>query len=411
MIFNVISGGNASFVLVFIEGLISFFSPCIIPLLPVYMSYLAGNAKEEKDGTVHYKRKMVFLHTVFFVSGISIAFFALGMAFTALGGFFSRYQVIFTRIGGIIIIILGLFQLGIFELKFLQKERRLNTKIIEKKMNPLVAFVTGFTFSFAWTPCIGPMLSSVLIMASSAKDALVGNMLVLVYTLGFTIPFLILGLFTSKILEFLNSKKKLLKYTIKIAGIILIIVGIMTITGWMNGVSGYLNSMTEGSITEEEEETEEVERLPAFDFTLEDQFGNKHTLSDYKGKVVFLNFWATWCPPCKKEMPDIEKLYQEFNLNQDEVIILGVAEPKTEENFNTREVDKEGVIAFLDKNNYTFPTLFDEKGEVFRGYHIQAFPTTYFIDKEGKVLGYYPGMMTESIMRDNIQTTIDVTDK
>ena len=176
MIFNVISGGNASFVLVFIEGLISFFSPCIIPLLPVYMSYLAGNAKEEKDGTVHYKRKMVFLHTVFFVSGISIAFFALGMAFTALGGFFSRYQVIFTRIGGIIIIILGLFQLGIFELKFLQKERRLNTKIIEKKMNPLVAFVTGFTFSFAWTPCIGPMLSSVLIMASSAKDALVGNM-------------------------------------------------------------------------------------------------------------------------------------------------------------------------------------------------------------------------------------------
>lgn len=414
MIVNVITQGNISFVLVFIEGLLSFFSPCILPLLPVYMTLLAGKAKEEKDGIIYYKRKTVFLHTLFFILGISFAFFILGMTFTTLGNYFVRNKAIFTRIGGIIIIILGLFQLGIFDFKFLQKERRINNKILEKKMNPIVAFITGFTFSFAWTPCIGPMLSSVLILASSSKDVVVGNLLVIIYTLGFTIPFLILGLFTTKILEFLNKKKKLLKYTIKAGGLILVLIGIMTFTGWLNGVSGYLNSLTNKFATEKTKEDEEKEDsseganvLPAIDFTLEDQYGNNHTLSDYKGKVVFLNFWATWCPPCKKEMPDIEKLYKEYNYNQDDVVILGIAEPKNDNNKNTREVSKEGIIEFLDENGYTFPTVFDETGEVFSDYYIQAFPTTFFIDKEGNMFGYYPGMMTESIMRSNIEGTLN----
>ncbi len=448
MTLSIFSGENFSIILVFIEGLLSFFSPCIIPLLPVYMSYLAGSAKEEVDGEIHYKRKTVFLHTVFFTIGISFAFFVLLMAFTAVGSFFNEYQNLFTRIGGIIIIILGLYQLGVFDFKFLQKERRMQPKILEKDMNPLIAFVMGFTFSFAWTPCIGPMLSSVLILASTAKSSAVGVILILAYTLGFTIPFLILGLFTTKILGFLNKKKNLLKYTIKAGGIILVIIGIMTFTGWMNGVSSYLNSITNDMIernieddleedesgslgdeetsepgldskveneevTEEESETEneaEADIIPAIDFTLTDQYGNEHTLSDYKGKVVFLNFWATWCPPCKMEMPDIEKLYQEFNYNQDDVVILGVSNPRTEDNPNTQEVTKDEVIEFLDDNGYTFPTVFDETGEIYYYYYIQALPTTFLIDKEGNVFGYYPGMMTESIMKTAIEDTAKSTE-
>lgn len=440
MFLNIFSGGNLSFILVFIEGLISFFSPCIIPLLPVYMSFLAGSAKAEKEGVIHYKRKTVFSNTVFFVMGISFAFFVLGMAFTALGSFFNKNQVLFTRIGGIIIIILGLFQLGVFDFRFLQKERRINLNLPERKMNPLIAFITGFTFSFAWTPCIGPMLSSVLILASSAKDGTIGNLLVIVYALGFTVPFLILGLFTTKILEFLNRKKKLLKYAIKAGGIILVIMGIMTFTGWMNGISGYLNSVTndfmsgneesekdleegnsqpedqvgdkdgEQAGTSETEDSEDQTIAPSIDFTLKDQYGVEHTLSDYKGKVVFLNFWATWCPPCKLEMPDIEKLYKEFNTNQDEIVILGVALPRTDQNTNTRELDKDGVIDFLEENKYTFPTVFDETGEVLQSYFIRAFPTTFFIDKEGNIFGYYPGMMTESIMRSALEDTLKSTD-
>ncbi len=446
---DIVSGESISIILVFLEGLLSFFSPCIIPLLPVYMTYLAGNAKEEVDGVIHYKRKKVFLHTVFFVIGVSFAFFVLLMAFSTVGSFFSRYQNLFTRIGGIIIVILGLYQIGVFDFKFLQRERRLNTSFLSKNMNPIVAFVMGFTFSFAWTPCIGPMLSSVLILASTAKNTTIAVLLVLAYTLGFAIPFLLLGLFTTKILEFLNRKKNLLKYTIKVSGVIMIIIGIMTFTGWMNGVSGYLNSVTndlisrneeisepedgvdsglgngsegqvdvglenettEEAITEEDEtEAEEAAIVPALDFTLTDQYGNEHTLSDYKGKVVFLNFWATWCPPCQQEMPDIEKLYNEYNLNQDDVVILGVAQPRTEENTNTREGTKEEVIEFLEENEYTFPTVFDETGEIHYYYYIQALPTTFFINKEGNIFGYYPGMMTESIMRNAIEDTIKSAD-
>lgn len=433
---NVVSSVN--FLLVFLEGIISFFSPCVIPLIPVYMSYLAGNAKSvDNTGMTKYQRKKVLFYTLFFILGISFAFFILGMSFTTIGRFFSSNKLLFTRIGGIIIIILGLFQLGIFNLSFLHKERKIYLNLENKRVNPIMAFIMGFTFSFAWTPCVGPMLSSVLLMASGAKTIVTGNLLVMVYTLGFILPFLLLGLFTTEVLSFLKAKKKLLQYTVKIGGVILVLMGVMTFTGWMNGISSYLNSIswnqnstensmdegiinnehdiennnsdsaTEDIVDKEQADASKDVNYPAFDFTLFDQYGNEHTLSDYKGKVVFLNFWATWCPPCKKEMPDIEELYQEFNLNEDEVIILGVANPKSEQYPNNNDVTKDEIIDFLDENNFTFPTVFDETGELLYNYYISAFPTTFMIDKEGNLFGYVPGMLTKDMMLSIIDQTLE----
>jgi len=457
MINGIVVTNSVSFILVFLEGILSFFSPCVIPLIPVYMSYLAGSGKKVgEDGIIDYDRKKVFLHTAFFVLGISFTFFILGMSFTALGSFFSSNKLLFTRIGGILILLLGLFQLGIFDLSFLQKERKINLNFADKKMNPLIAVIMGFTFSFAWTPCIGPALSSVLIMASGASTKLAGNMLVLVYALGFLIPFLLLGLFTTQVLNFLKSKQKFLKYTIKAGGVILIIMGVMTFTGWMNGVSSYLNSISSNqsssaqetaqttqqpdannasdTVTEDQnsanQETadgdstaadspttsekdntasEDTDKIPAFDFTLTDQYSNEHTLSDYKGKVVFLNFWATWCPPCKKELPDIEALYQEYNLNQDEVVFLGVANPKSNAYPNSQDGSIEEITAFLETNGYTYPTVFDETGEILQDYNITAFPTTFMIDKEGNIVGNVPGMMTKDIMINIINQSLQAT--
>ncbi|WP_097015678.1 cytochrome c biogenesis protein CcdA [Anaerocolumna aminovalerica] len=475
---GLVATDSISFILVFLEGIISFFSPCVIPLIPVYMSYLAGNAKKEEDGIITYGRKKVFFHTLFFVLGISFAFFILGMSFTALGKFFNTNKMLFTRVGGILIIILGLFQLGIFDLSFLQRERKIHINLANKNVNPLMALIMGFTFSFAWTPCVGPALSSVLIMASGAKTGLLGNMLVLVYALGFVLPFLLLGLFTTQVLDFLRKRKKLLKYTIKAGGIILILMGIMTFTGWMNGISSYLNSFTvnrqkneadynenhtendsgedtslgndntlnnsddsnqknnstakdntsktdvnteeDTSLPDEStqdtdensdntENEEKPEYPPAYDFTLTDQYGNTHTLSDYKGKVVFLNFWASWCGPCKKEMPDIEELYQKYNLNQDEVVFLGVANPKSKDYPHNSDEEKDEILEFLNENGYTFPTVFDETGEILMNYYITAFPTTFMINKEGNVMGYIPGMMTKDIMESVIEQTLEST--
>lgn len=445
MLNGIIATNSVNFALVFIEGLLSFFSPCVIPLIPVYMGYLAGSGKREKeDGTIVYERKKVFFHTLFFALGISFAFFILGMSFTALGSFFNHNKLLFTRAGGILIILLGTIQLGIFDVSFLQKERKIHLNLGDKKMNPLMALLMGFTFSFAWTPCIGPTLSSVLIMASGAKTSLTGNILVFVYGIGFLIPFLLLGLFTTQVLTFLKEKKKLVKYAIKVGGVILIIMGIMTFTGWMNNLSGYLssfsysqqddgNELTDQTVedtakdstldstdnTVEDRETDssntsetskEETSIPAFDFTLTDQYGKEHTLSDYKGKVVFLNFWATWCPPCKKEMPDIEELYQEYNLNQDEVVFLGVANPSSLEYPNNQDGTEDEIIQFLDDNGYSFPTLFDKTGEVLYDYYISAFPTTFMIDKEGNIVGYVPGMMTREIMESVIEQTINATE-
>jgi cytochrome c-type biogenesis protein len=462
--------GNVSFILVFMEGILSFFSPCVIPLIPIYMSYLAGNAKQTlEDGTITYDRKKVFFHTVFFVLGISSAFFLLGISFTALGTFFKTNQMLFTKIGGILIILLGLVQVGFLEIRFLQQERKFHLNLGDRRMNPLIAFLMGFTFSFAWTPCIGPALSSVLIMASSSSNSLLGNLLVLLYAAGFVIPFLLLGLFTTQALNFLKKHQKLLKYTVKAGGILLIVIGIMTFTGWMNTISAYVNRFVpqtsqnsqseqpskenpaentgDGQASEDNSSSESPSKdsqsgssdtaenitqtpssdgeadnsgsatdsssdqkiIPAFDFTLVDQYGNEHTLSDYKGKVVFLNFWATWCPPCKKEMPDIEEFYQDSGKNKEDIIVLGVANPASAKYPKNSDVSKEEVIAFLEENNYTFPVVFDETGEVLADYYISAFPTTFFINTDGNIYGYIPSMMTRDMIDNAIQQTIDST--
>ncbi len=232
---------NISTLLVFIEGFLSFFSPCVLPLIPVYISYLAGNGRKvNSDGTVIYERKKVLINSLFFVLGISSIFFLLGLSFSALGIFFNRNKDLFSKIGGIIIIIMGLVQLNIIKLNFLKVEKRMHLNIDSVKMNPLVAYIMGLTFSFAWTPCVGPALSSVLILASHAESTFASVLLVLIYTLGFVIPFIILGMFTTEALNFFKEKRNLVKYTIKIGGVILIIIGIMTFTGTFTTISRLL---------------------------------------------------------------------------------------------------------------------------------------------------------------------------
>lgn len=232
---------HVSFFLVFLEGFLSFFSPCVLPLIPVYISYLAGNGKKvDSNGTIIYERKIVFINTLFFVLGISSVFFLLGLSFSTLGTFFNQNKVLFSRIGGTIIIIMGFVQLDLIKLNFLKMEKRFHLELANSKMTPIIAFIMGFTFSFAWTPCVGPALSSVLILASNAKNAFSGNMLVLIYTLGFIIPFIILGIFTTEALNFFKEKRNMVKYTIKAGGIILIIIGIMTFTGTFTNLSRFL---------------------------------------------------------------------------------------------------------------------------------------------------------------------------
>ena len=137
-----------------------------------------------------------------------------------------------------------------------------------------------------------------------------------------------------------------------------------------------------------------------------DQNGNTHTLSDYKGRTVFLNFWATWCGPCQREMPEIQALYERYGNNEGDLVVLGVANPKTDEYPRNQDKSQEEVEQFLSDNGYTFPVVMDLTGDVFYSYGIQAFPTTFMIDTEGNVFGYVMSSLTADMMESIVQQTM-----
>ena len=433
---------------VFIQGLLSFFSPCVLPLIPLYVGYLAGGAaKEGDDGTIEYPRKKVLVNTLFFVVGVSFAFFLLGFGFTALGQFFTGNQRVFSVVAGIVMAAFGLYMLGAFgKTRVIETEHRLPFNLGRFAMNPLVALVLGFTFSFAWTPCVGPVPASVLLMASSSASAATGFALVGVYTVGFVLPFLAVGLFTGEVLRFFRTHGNVVKYTVKVGGALLIVMGVMTVTGWMNGVTSYLSSFGAAPAAQEQPADQDaadaengggsdgggpsdgasgsdrpsgggsadagaaskdgMRLAPHADLVLVDQDGTEHRLSDYRGKTVFLNFFATWCGPCQREIPDIEALYRDRGENAGEVVVLGVANPKTSEHPQNSDVGVDEVEAFIDEYGITYPVLMDTTGQLFSSFGVSSFPTTFMIDKDGYVFGYAAGMLTADVMGNIVDQTI-----
>lgn len=432
-------------VTVFFQGLLSFFSPCVLPLIPLYIGYLSGGTgRRSEDGRIYFERKKVMLHTLFFVLGTSFAFFLLGLGFSALGVFFQSNQLLFARMGGVLVVLFGLYQLGTFgSSRVLGNEHRLPFQMDRLAMSPATAFLMGFTFSFAWTPCVGPALASVLIMSASAGTRFAGFLLIGVYTLGFVLPFLAVGLFTTALLELFKKHMHMVRYTVKAGAVLMVMMGLLMFTGRMNGITGYLSSVTgngsgtageetagsdvmseeaggsgmadketaesgagQGEGTEREEaagDGEEYPVLPALDFELYDQYGNVHRLKDYAGKTIFMNFWATWCPPCRAEMPDIQKLYESYDMEgEDALIVLGVAAP-----LYGQEGSKEDIAAFLEENGYTYPVLMDEEHGLFLEYGIFSYPTTYMIDRDGNVFGKASGQLTYDIMESIVKQTME----
>nr|WP_191384106.1 cytochrome c biogenesis protein/redoxin [uncultured Lachnoclostridium sp.] len=419
---------------VFIQGLLSFLSPCVFPLIPLYIGYLSGGTGvKDEEGVWHYPRGRVLVNTVFFVLGISFTFFLLGLGVSAAGSFFKDYQSIFARVGGILVIALGLYQLGVFgSSKLLGNEHRLPFHLDRMAMSPVTALLMGFSFSFAWTPCVGPALSSVLLMTASAGTRAKGFLMIGVYTLGFVLPFLAVGIFTTSLLKLFRRHMNIVKHTVKLGAVLMLLMGLMMFTGKMNDITGYLSgvgSAGQESVSEDagnvgdessqqdgsdgsgresgqsqEDENGGGSGADTVDFALTDQHGTQHSISDYRGKVIFLNFWATWCSPCRMEMPDIQELYQEYEGmgEEAEVVFLSVATPGI-----GGEGTREEVIRFMEENGYTYPVLMDETGEVSAMFGISAYPTTYMIDREGKVYGYVSGTLSRENMESIIRQTLE----
>lgn len=380
---------HISLALVFVEGLVSFLSPCVLPIIPIYMGYLAGNSNEKRNSN-----KKVLLFTISFIFGILLAIFLMNASINLLQSFLKEHMTLFVRIGGILIVLLGIYQLGFIKINFLQRTFRFSLKT-DNKMNVMVAFIMGFTFSFAWTPCIGPALSSILLLAASSGDFWYSNFLMIIYAFGFTLPFLVLGLFTNKALNWLNSHCDIVKYTTKIGAVILIIFGLMMFSGKLNTISNYM-SPSQGQVSTNQ--AENSDDSVNYGNALLNQDDKPISLADYHGKVVFLNFWATWCPPCQREMPEIQKLSEKYQ-NSEDIAILTVVMP------GGQEMDAAGIKKFLKEKGFTMPVIFDD-GRLSSSFQITSLPTTYMFDRDGNVYGSVVGQLSSDMMENIIDRTL-----
>ncbi len=229
---------------VFIAGFLSFFAPCILPLLPVYISVLSTDEKGslENQKLLTFGKLIINPHLIFktflFVMGISTSFVLLGFGAGALGSYINTKW--FIMVCGFIVILLGLHQIGLFNFSFLEREKKVHLKRSSKR-DVFGTYLLGFTFSFGWTPCIGPILGAVLGLSASKGQAAYGGLLMFVYALGLLIPFMILSIFSDLLLRHVKLLKKHMKKIRIVGGIIIVLMGLLLMTNNLNLLVTLLN--------------------------------------------------------------------------------------------------------------------------------------------------------------------------
>lgn len=212
-----------------LAGLLSFFSPCVLPLIPAYFGFISGCSLEElTESCTAEIRKRVFLSTVSYVCGFSLVFILMGASATYLGGLIHKYGDSIRIAGGIVIILLGVHLSGVIRIRGLEFEKRIHLK--KKPLHFGGTFIIGMAFAAGWSPCIGPLLGSILIVAGNQETVWQGIRLLAVYSAGLAVPFIVMSIFISILLAFIKKASKAIKYVNAIAGILLIIVGVLLLT-------------------------------------------------------------------------------------------------------------------------------------------------------------------------------------
>jgi len=213
----------------FLAGLLSFLSPCVLPLIPAYFAFITGFSVEElTNGENAQIRKKVILSTISFVCGFSLLFILLGASASFLGSLITRYSFFIEIVGGLVIILFGFHLLGWLPIKRLQVEKRFHVR--DKPLHFLGTFIVGMAFGAGWSPCVGPMLGSILIVAGSGETIWQGIGLLAVYAAGLAIPFLLISIFANFLLGFIKRATRLMGYINAVAGGLLIFVGLFLLT-------------------------------------------------------------------------------------------------------------------------------------------------------------------------------------
>ncbi len=212
----------------FIGGMLSFFSPCILPLLPVYISLFTGlSSTEISKGS---SRLRILFHTLMFVFGFSTVYLAMGAGSSIIGSIFFDYQDIWRIIGGLILILFGILLIGLIRSGILMREFRLNIKV-QRMGTPVGAYLVGIGFAAGWSPCIGPILGSILVYSSISGNVLEGMKMLGAYSLGIAIPFIISSMLIDTAMRYVRKYMKLFRWINYILGMVLIILGLLMLLG------------------------------------------------------------------------------------------------------------------------------------------------------------------------------------
>jgi cytochrome c-type biogenesis protein len=228
----------------FAAGMLSFLSPCVLPLVPSYIGFLTGMSLPEVRG----RRRVALGHALLFVLGFSLVFVLLGASATALGRALNYYQLWLQRIGGILIIGFGLVCLGVIRVGFLDQERRLRME--HKPVGYLGSALVGMAFAAGWTPCIGPVLGGILGLAATSSDLTRGTLLLAAYSAGLAVPFLLAAVALESFLGWFQRFRRYLPWVMRLSGALLVFVGLLMVTGEFTRLAGWLQGLTPAALRE-----------------------------------------------------------------------------------------------------------------------------------------------------------------
>lgn len=229
------AGEHVAYIGAFTAGILTFLSPCILPLIPSFIAYIAGVSYNDLKDDQRGVRQKTISHTILFIVGFSLVFILMGLTATAIGKALFAYQKFIRIGGGILIILFGITLTGFLKIGFLEKS--FHMQVHTRKATYLGSFLIGVTFAAAWTPCAGPLLGSILVIAGTEGSAIEGAKLLGLYSMGIGLPFLITAVAMQAFLEYFSRFKKAMSYINRAAGILLIIVGFLIITDSLNMVA------------------------------------------------------------------------------------------------------------------------------------------------------------------------------
>src|SRR2546426_3711613 len=395
-----------SFVNIFIAfagGLLSFLSPCFLPLVPGYISLMSGISIDHLKNVGSGARRAVILNSLAFNAGLSVIFLALGGTAGLVGSAIISNPWV-RIIGGLVIIVFGLHLIGLLKIKYLYKDTRQFSS--EKPRGMLGSLTLGIAFAAGWTPCIGPILGGIIGLAATSGGWKGGLFLSAFYSAGLAVPFLVTGLGINQFLSFYGKFRRHLHKVEVVSGIILILIGLLVMSNrltllasgrlaaWLPNLESHLKpiGIPEAKAPDHAAIKQNFPSAPDVQFIKLD--GSPLHLKDLRGRVVLLNFWATWCIPCRSEIPSLSGMQKDFESRG--LSIIGVSYDDT----------ADLVQQFQKDIPQSYQVVLGGR-EVGADLPAAPLPTTYIIDREGRIREKIIGERTRTQFESSIKPLLE----